>query len=599
MRLDGITLALVLSEIKKQLIPAEIVAFHQIDQYGNMLVLKNNQDYHRLFFSLRPDRMAFFISELVPLPNNTNSMFSRQLNSLLRGGRLLAIKQVNLDRIIELDLEQYHKFGPTSKYKLIIEFMGKHSNAILIDAKGSIKAVFKQVGSDINRYREIKPGIFYKSPPEPNRLNPLTVSKEQFLSMAQKADASSQPEYLWQFFASRFQGIGANSAQEIIDFLNYPSKQILSELTANQLLLLWDGFRKLTEKIIEQDIFPVLLLDKESGKPLDYSLFCPKKQPGIDYLPFDRISLCLESFYTKINQEDKKLKLYQLIQKSLNKYQKKLLEKREYLEKRSKKIEKFEHYKKEGELLKANLWNIKRGMKQITLIDYSDPTHPALTIVLDPDLSPLQNVQQLFQRYKKLASDKKGVQKQLLENQKPLKQLQEFLIELGTARNSISRLTTLYEKLIELDIIKNKRERTIKGSGQRIPTPLKFISADDWTILVGKNNRQNEYILTNLSRGNDFWLHNESRSGAHVLIKNHQNLAAPPPATLNFAARLAGYYSKVKDGETAPIVYTFRKYVRKPKDVKVGKVVYSQEKSIPVRIAYEEIEKEIKKMTAR
>ena len=106
-------------------------------------------------------------------------------------------------------------------------------------------------------------------------------------------------------------------------------------------------------------------------------------------------------------------------------------------------------------------------------------------------------------------------------------------------------------------------------------------------------------ILTHLSRGNDFWLHNESRSGAHVLIKNHQNLAAPPPATLNFAARLAGYYSKVKDGETAPIVYTFRKYVRKPKDVKVGKVVYSQEKSIPVRIAYEEIEKEIKKMTAR
>ena len=86
MRLDGITLALVLSEIKKQLIPAEIVAFHQIDQYGNMLVLKNNQDYHRLFFSLRPDRMAFFISELVPLPNNTNSMYSRQLNSLLRGG---------------------------------------------------------------------------------------------------------------------------------------------------------------------------------------------------------------------------------------------------------------------------------------------------------------------------------------------------------------------------------------------------------------------------------------------------------------------------------------------------------------------------------
>jgi predicted ribosome quality control (RQC) complex YloA/Tae2 family protein len=113
---------------------------------------------------------------------------------------------------------------------------------------------------------------------------------------------------------------------------------------------------------------------------------------------------------------------------------------------------------------------------------------------------------------------------------------------------------------------------------------------------VGKNSQQNEYILRHLSNGNDFWLHHQLKSGAHVIIKNHQNLSSPPPDTLTFAARLTGYYSRVKNHETAPIIYTLRKYVKKPKNSKIGKVVYSQEKSIPVLIDYEEIQKDINKM---
>jgi predicted ribosome quality control (RQC) complex YloA/Tae2 family protein len=129
-----------------------------------------------------------------------------------------------------------------------------------------------------------------------------------------------------------------------------------------------------------------------------------------------------------------------------------------------------------------------------------------------------------------------------------------------------------------------------------VPSLQKFLSIDGWAILVGKNNRQNEYLLRHLSNGNDFWLHNQTRPGAHVLIKNHQGLPAPPPDTLNFAARLAGYYSRVKDNETAQIVYTLRKYVKKPKDSKAGKVIYSQEKSMAIVINYEQIKKDIKKM---
>lgn len=597
MRLDGVALTLVLSEVTKNLIPANIVGFHQIDQFSTIIVLKKNHNSYKLFFSLRPDHMAFFLSEIISPQDNFNSIFTKQLNSLLKGGGILTIEQVSFDRIIEISLEQYHKFGPASKYKLILEFMGKHSNAVLIDEKGFIKTALKQVGSDINRYREIKPGILYEPPPASDKYHPLTIDKERFLAIVQKTCISLQPGYLWQFFANRFLGIDSTSAREIVALLKFPSEQKLTELSAHQLIFLWDGFSKFQEKIIRHDIQPLLLIDKISGKPLDYSLIYPLKQSGVDYLSFVGVSLCLESFYTKISKEEERLKLYQVINKSLHKYQKKLLVKKDYLEKRSRELEECEQYQKEGELLKANLWNIKRGMKQITLIDYSDPARPALTIPLNPDLSPLQNALQLFTKYKKLAPDRKGLEGQLLENQKALKQLKELYLELRVSRDSINSLSSLYQKLADSNIVKTKKERTAKNIGKKIPVPLKFISVDGWTILVGKNNQQNEYILTHLSRGNDFWLHNEIRPGAHVLLKNHQNLPSPPPSTLSLAAKLAGYYSKVKDGETASIIYTLRKYVRKPKDAKVGKVIYSQEKSVPVRINYDEIKREIKKIT--
>lgn len=594
MILDSIALALVLSELKNQFSTAKIIDFHQVGQFGIMLILKTNQDEQRLFFSLRPDRMAFFLSELIPLADNHSSAFIQQLNSLLKGSRLLAIEQINFDRIVQLTIQTYHKFGPAIEYKLIIEFMGKHSNAILVDEHGFIRISFKQVGSDLNRYREIKPGVLYKSPPAQHKLNPLTISKEQFLTVIEKAKSEAPSDYLEQFLVISFQGISIKSAREITVFLNYPPEQTLTKISSDQIIPLWEKFNHLRERIIKQDISPVLLVDKNSGKAFDYSLINPAAQPGIVYSPFSRVSLCLESLYEQLNQQEKKQELYQSINKILNKQQSKLIEKEEFLEKRLREIDECTQYKQKGELLKANLWNIKPGIRQITLTDYSQHSRPAITISLNPDLSPWQNARQFFQKYKKLASSSKGIKKQLLANQQALKQLQELFSKLNTSRDSLSELITLNQKLIELNFIKIKKEGTGRKNEKKLPTILRFISTDGWAIIVGRSRQQNEYILAHLSRGNDFWLHPQIRPGAHVIIKNHQNLPSPPPDTLNLAARLAGYYSKVKDGESISIVYTLRKYLRKPRDDKAGKVIYSQEKSIVIPVNHEEIRKEIK-----
>ncbi len=244
----------------------------------------------------------------------------------------------------------------------------------------------------------------------------------------------------------------------------------------------------------------------------------------------------------------------------------------------------------------ANLWNIKEGLNRVSLIDYSLPEQPRIDIELDPNLSPVQNAQYYFQKYKKLVPNKEKIREQLSENQKSLDQLKEIFPAISKNGNSLSELNAIYQKLIKLNYIKKEKGSVRKKSKKKTPSPLRFLSTDGWTILIGRNSQQNEYILRHLTSGNDFWLHSLTRPGAHVVIKNHHNLPAPPPDILKLAAQLTGYYSKVKDKEVALIIYTFRKYVKKPKNDKSGKVTYYQEKTIAVTIDYDVIKSSISKM---
>jgi len=596
MKLDSIVLSSVTHEIKEQMIPAKIIDLYQLSKYEILLVLMSNYSTGKLFFSVRPDRMAFFLSKS-PLPSeNFNSLFFNQLKNWVQGGTLLDIEHFQFDRIIKLFIQPYHKFGPAKHYQMVIEFMGKHSNVILIDENNHIKAALKQVGSEVNRYREVKAGICYVHPPKKDKVNPLTVSRQEFLNLIIQSSHSDNVGYLWQFFQLHFNGFGVKSSKEIVSSMNFPVQQRLNQIPEPELPDLWKPFSGLRQKILNNEFSPIVLIDKDTDKIIDYFLLCPVSQENTMNVPFKDTSSCLEFVFIRLREEEEKQDLYHNIHKVLKKNIEKLEEKKSFLNGRKKEIEACEEYKKKGELIKANLWNIKPGTNEITMIDYSDSRQPQITVHLNPDLTPLQNAKYYFKKYKKLSQNQDEIEIQTNENQKILHQLQEIHKKLAESSNSLEDLSKLYNKLFKLKYIKKEKQTPPKRKTEQTPAISKFLSPDGWTILVGKNNRQNEYILRYLSSGNDFWLHNLSRPGSHVIIKNHKNLESPPHSTLLFAARLAGYYSKTKDKENAPIIHTLRKYVRKPKDAKMGKVIYSNEKTLFVLINHNEIKKEIQRL---
>jgi len=597
MRLDSIALSSVTSEIKNKLLPGKIFAIYQLSKYELLLVIKTDNFSEKLLISIRPDRMAFFLSQS-PLPSdNFSTLFYNQLKNWIQGGTLLDIIHERFDRIIKLVIRPYMKFNIPKEYQLIIEFMGKHSNVVLIDEKNIIKSTLKQVGSDVNRYREIKAGINYIDPPRQNKQNPLLVSEQVFLNMLETDKDINDYEFLWKFFQNHFNGLGSKGAKELLAAMGFPMNQKIDEISKQEFPDLWRKFSKVQQKIKDNDFSPAVFINQNNNKVIDYSLFpLPKQQDGILKIPFDETSKCLEFIFNRLSREDKRHELYNSINKVLKKNIKKLEEKKRIFQDKKKEAENSEEYKKKGELIKANLYHIKPGTHEITVLDYYDTEQPKLVISLNPNLSPVQNAENYFKKYKKLQQNQGNIERYSEENMKSLRQLKEIRKKLEENKDSLEELSSIYEKLGKIGYIKKDKANSDRRKREQKPAISRFLSPDGWTILLGKNSKQNEYILRHLTSGNDFWLHNLSRPGGHVIIKNHKNLDSPPHLTLLFAARLAGYFSKTKDGETAFIILTMRKYVRKPKNAKLGKVIYSNEKTIPVEINHDRIKKEIYNM---
>ena len=593
MRLDSITISSVITELNNIIIPAKIIDIYQIGKFELILLLKNNHHVRQLFFSIRPDRMTFFLSHFNLPEKSFSASFYQYLKHWIVGSTIIEIKQFQFDRIITVKILPYIKFGPLKYFYLKIEFMGKHSNIILLDDRNQIKATIKQVDSEVNRYREIKPGLQYIPPPTQNKINPLTTNQANFI---QRLKENHQKDlYFWQHLSGSFQGIGIKSAKEITTLCGLSNDEKLGQLPIEHFNKIAFQFIYIMQNIKLNKISPKVILDKNKGNVIDYTLIGPKHtfQNTSQIISFDQTSDCLEYVYKKLTERDKIANLNQLISKHINKNLKKLQSKISFLQKRNQEIRNSSYYKIKGELIKANLWKIKNGDNRINLIDFTQPDLPEVMVELKPDLSPQENAQYYFKKYKKLSQNTDLIKTQLDYNLKALHKLQQLKNDFNENRESLAVLSKLVQDLIRLKYIQKNKKSFNKKKGGISAKTNSFFSSDGWTILLGKNDKQNENILKYLSSGNDFWLHNRSRPGSHVLIKNHKNVNTPPFTTLQFAAKLAIYFSKTKNNEKAEVIYTMRKYVKKPKNAKPGKVIYTNEKTIVLKNNKEDIQKKI------
>ena len=240
---------------------------------------------------------------------------------------------------------------------------------------------------------------------------------------------------------------------------------------------------------------------------------------------------------------------------------------------------KYRDYARYGELLKANLGAIRKGMDRITLVDYFDEALPNVSIPLNTTKSPQGNMDDYFRKHRKCLTAERELHPRIERAERELDILRQELtaIEAGTWTPPAPTPSAGHAA-------PRTAARKTSASGEQRRGPFRrFTSMDGLPIFVGRNARENDELTFELAKSDDLWLHARGTPGSHVVVRLEKG-SDPPPETIRDAATLALLYSDLKKSGKGDVIYTRRKWVKKAKGQAPGAVIVTQEKSLHVSL---------------
>ncbi|MGI6224915.1 MAG: Rqc2 family fibronectin-binding protein [Peptococcales bacterium] len=588
MSLDGIAIHALVDELKPQLVGGRVDKIQQPDSNSIIITLRQPGKNLRLFITVNPQSARFHMTQTTRPNPLEPPLFCMVLRKHLEGAKLIDIRQKGLERIVHFLFEGFDELGNKVTRILIGEFMGKHSNLILIKQEEQIILdSIKRLSHAVNQYREVLPGKKYILPPPQEKMSLEEINEESLVTSFLNLSTELK---VHKALLTILEGIGPQTAKELLVRADIAYDNRLEFLGEYEYLSLLKSISWLKNLVNEQSYEPTLIKDS-TGKPFAFAPFYLKQFTGFEHETFESMSNLIEFFIGKSEEKNlfkQKLgDLERILARELERCQRKLalqLEKQE----EGQKADKFKLW---GELLTANLYKIKQGKEAKVTNFYSEKLEDVI-IPLEPNLTPNENAQKYFHKYAKAKSG----------SLKALKQSKITLAEINyleTIQNSLARsenLTDLQEirwELGEAEYLKARPTKNkSKGKGTIQSKPLTFITAG-FTILVGKNNKQNDYVTFKLGKNDDTWLHVKDIPGSHVIIKNPEKKVIPKDV-LDIAANLAAYFSKGHNSSHVPVDYTLRKNVKKPNGAKPGMVIYENQKTIYITPDEEKVERLLK-----
>ncbi|MBR1743179.1 MAG: NFACT family protein [Lachnospiraceae bacterium] len=575
MAFDGIAIAHLVYEMQEKLIGARITKIAQTESDKLLLTIKNSfskedggtrRTVERLVISVNPSLPLFYLTE----DNETSPMqaptFCMVLRKHLNNCKIAGIHQIGLERVIRFDLEHLNEMGDFCEKRLYIELMGKHSNIIFCDETDTVIDSIKHISALVSSVREVLPGKPYFIPNTMNKSDPLTVTKEEFLSILK-----AKPQPLDKALYRSFTGISGVVANELLYRTRLSGLSGTGELTEADAFLLYEEFEKMMTAVKEHD-FQAHIIYQENV-PVEFSSFLLteyRNAPDYQIKLYESPSKMLYDYYHtkeiygRIHQKSSDLRriTQTLLERSVKKYDLQL--------KQLKDTEKREKYKVYGELLTTYGYDIKEGEKKFTCENYY--TGEEITIPLDGEKNGVENAKRYFEKYQKLKRTFEALTVQTRETNEEIEHLSSISNALDIA-TSEEDLGMIRRELSEAGYIKKQTSgKKKKGGNSGKSKPFHYISSDGFHIYVGKNNYQNDELTFKLATGNDWWFHAKKMAGSHVIVKTEGKEL--PDKTFEEAARLAAYYSKAREQEKAEIDYIQKKHIKKPNGAKPGFVVY-------------------------
>jgi len=518
---------------------------------------------------------------------STAPNFCMLLRKYLIGLKIKNIYTIDLERIVFIDLENNENPNKPICRKLIIELMGKHSNIILTDSNNIIIDSMRHTSTLENSNRDIYPTARYIFPESTkysflelntfddfyNAIEPKLIEyiSENSLNIENLNVSNFMIDKI---ISNTFNGISLSFIQNILSKLN------IKEISKNNFELIYN---KINE-ILSSSFLDIFLAENQK----DYYLYTSNIENESQF----NLNYKIDDFYFE-KETSELFKNYRnsilhLILATLKKYEKRL----ENIDNKLSECNNMDTFRLYGELITSNLYRIpNRNVNSIEVENYYDNNSP-ITIPLDRKYLPLYNAKRYFKKYNKLKNALAIVNVQKDETIRDIDYIESVIYELDNAK-SIDDLGAIYDEISENGLFSDKlkvKSSSKKASNKKAKpmtknkltsfNPLKYV-IDGYTVLVGRNNKENDYLTCKFANKNDIWFHTKDIHGSHVILKTTPNEIVPDDVLFE-VAKLAAKHSKAKNSSHIPVDFCKVSFVKKPSGSKPGYVIYSNNKTLYV-----------------
>lgn len=553
MAFDGGFLHKIITELNTA-VDTHIDKIYQPSKDELVFLLRKKGFAKRLLINARPGAARIQFTENKYENPQSPPMFCMLMRKYLSSARLLSITQPALERMAVLTFLSSNEMGDSIEIRLIAEFIGNKTNIILVGEDGRIIDSLRRSDPEASE-RTVLPGALYTYPEKQSKLDPLSLKTDKLLSAVSAH--------------------GGDSVSALLDTLDGFSPLICREAVfkSENGKTLYEALEEIINAL-KFDGIPLMLLNSD-GTPRDFSYTDISQYGGtLKKQCFSGYSELLDGFYTaKENAERIRHAagdIIQLVSNLRSRTEKKLAIRLNDL----KKCENREELRIYGELIKANLYRIENGASFVDAENYYNDLKP-IRILLNPALSPQKNAAKYFKDYKKTYTAEQTLTALTEKDREELVYFDSVLDSIARSEG-LSEISEIREELSAAGYI--KRPNSVRPKKTATPEFKEYMSAEGYRILVGKNNRQNDYITTVLAAKNDLWFHVKNIPGSHVIVMCGGN--AVSDETVKKAAALAAANSKAGSSSRVPVDYTPVKYVKKPNGAKPGMVIYTTNKTV-------------------
>lgn len=516
--LDAIGISFLVEELK-EIIGYRINKIYQYDNNSFSFIISKKE----LYFQIKDTESILYLKNKKSDNTQFKSNFLLSLRNKLENSIIKNIDILNDDRIVKIEFEKINILGNLEKYYIIFELMGRHSNIFLLDEKNKIINIF-------NNNVSIENKRFY------------SINSNYTLFDLEKEKLNFEKIY--------------TSPEEMVNQIKG-----IGKIFAN------DSYNNIEKRKEIVDNKKVHIFTKDDNFYLTYSNF--SKFKNYDKVEFNTLNEALNFYFevyfniSIINDKKRKLKNF-----VLNKLKKnnKILSK---IEEDKIKNKDYEKYKKYGDLLVSNLYSLKGKEEEIRVYDYENEKY--INIKLDKNKTASENLRNYYKLYRK----KRKAMEFSIERKN---EIEDEIVYFNSVLNFVE-METEYVGLIEIEkelgILTEKRNKVKTKDKKR---ELHKYVINNFEVIVGRNNIENNYITFEIAKNYDIWLHVRDIPGSHVIIVTEKKKVDLD--TIKTVAKLAAKHSKGKGRKI--IDYTERVNVKRKN--KLGSVTFNNFKSIEVII---------------